>query len=48
LGKFLAPIVMGLVLVKASISTAFAVSGIIAALGMVLMPPLRHFNSQLK
>lgn len=48
LGKFLAPIVMGLVLVKASISTAFMVSGIIAALGMVLMPPLRHFNSQLK
>jgi len=47
LGKFLAPIVMGIVLASASINTAFAVSGIIAALGLLLMPPLRHFNNQL-
>ena len=46
-GKFLAPIVMGLILATASISTAFAVSGVIAALGLLLMPPLRHFNKQL-
>jgi hypothetical protein len=38
---------MGLVLATASISTAFAVSGVIAALGLLLMPPLRHFNKQL-
>lgn len=47
LGKFLAPIVMGVVLASASINTAFVVSGIIAALGLLLMPPLRHFNNQL-
>lgn len=47
-GKFLAPIAMGAMLAWASLSTAFAISGVFAGLSVLLLLPLRHFNAQLK
>lgn len=47
IGKFVAPIIMGLILAHASLSIAFTVGGILAALGVFLLPPLRFFDSQL-
>jgi MFS transporter, ACDE family, multidrug resistance protein len=47
IGKFVAPITMGAVFARTSLSTAFVVGGVFTALSIALLPPLRFFDTRL-
>jgi len=46
-GKFLAPLAVSTILASASLPTAFTITGIFAALSVITIVPLRHYNKVL-
>ncbi len=46
-GKFVAPLVVSAILASASLPTAFIITGIFAALSVITIVPLRHYNKVL-
>ncbi len=47
IGKFAAPLAVSVILATASLPTAFLISGIFAALSVIAIVPLRHYNKVL-